>query len=272
MQPSSLDDPARFKVGSLPGGDKIPPGRRHLPCRTPSRYAKTRKQLAMLAGLRECSDDDCVKGGRTVTNSVDRRSRLRAGAQGSARLAHCEATSHLASDRSQIGGGNCRRRLGVGSRPPPARGERRSDSDRETDSVPALLRLWIQCGNQIRGAEGTRLLDTEQPLLRAQHHLNAHHRRNGVEVVVEGDAVRRPLSLTSDQLRSLPSRTLTKFIECANGRSLFAEQQDTPASGTQWRLGAVGDARWGESPWRTFSTWRVCAGRRWTCSAKGSTA
>jgi DMSO/TMAO reductase YedYZ molybdopterin-dependent catalytic subunit len=48
-----------------------------------------------------------------------------------------------------------------------------------------------------------------------------------------------------DDLRRLPSRTQTAFIECAgNGRSFYASQQGTPAAGTQWRLGAVGVARW----------------------------
>jgi DMSO/TMAO reductase YedYZ molybdopterin-dependent catalytic subunit len=48
-----------------------------------------------------------------------------------------------------------------------------------------------------------------------------------------------------DQLRRLPSREYDAFIECAgNGRSFFASQQGTAASGTQWGLGAVGVARW----------------------------
>jgi len=50
-------------------------------------------------------------------------------------------------------------------------------------------------------------------------------------------------------LHRLPSRTVTAFIECAgNGRSFFASQQGTPAAGTQWKLGAVGVARWGGVP------------------------
>lgn len=53
------------------------------------------------------------------------------------------------------------------------------------------------------------------------------------------------LELTYDQLRRLPSCTVTSAIECAgNGRSFFASQQGTPAAGTQWGLGAVGVARW----------------------------
>ena len=37
----------------------------------------------------------------------------------------------------------------------------------------------------------------------------------------------------------------TAAIECAgNGRSFFTSQQGTPATGSQWGLGAVGVARW----------------------------
>jgi DMSO/TMAO reductase YedYZ molybdopterin-dependent catalytic subunit len=54
-----------------------------------------------------------------------------------------------------------------------------------------------------------------------------------------------PLTLNYRQLRELPSVELPAFIECAgNGRSLFASQQHTPASGTQWGLGAIGVANW----------------------------
>jgi DMSO/TMAO reductase YedYZ molybdopterin-dependent catalytic subunit len=52
-------------------------------------------------------------------------------------------------------------------------------------------------------------------------------------------------SFTYEQLRKLPSRELTAFIECAgNGRSFFASQQGTPAPGSQWGLGAIGVAKW----------------------------
>lgn len=55
----------------------------------------------------------------------------------------------------------------------------------------------------------------------------------------------RPISLTYRQLRSLPSVEIPAFIECAgNGRSFFASQQNTPAAGTQWGLGAIGVASW----------------------------
>jgi DMSO/TMAO reductase YedYZ molybdopterin-dependent catalytic subunit len=55
----------------------------------------------------------------------------------------------------------------------------------------------------------------------------------------------RAISFSLDDLRALPSRTQTAFIECAgNGRSFFASQQGTPAAGSQWHLGAYGLAVW----------------------------
>jgi DMSO/TMAO reductase YedYZ molybdopterin-dependent catalytic subunit len=64
-------------------------------------------------------------------------------------------------------------------------------------------------------------------------------------LTVSGPGVRKPLSLSYRDLDRLPSRSITAAIECAgNGRSFFGTQQGTPASGTQWRLGAIGVARW----------------------------
>jgi DMSO/TMAO reductase YedYZ molybdopterin-dependent catalytic subunit len=55
----------------------------------------------------------------------------------------------------------------------------------------------------------------------------------------------RPVEFTYADLRGLPAETITAFIECAgNGRSFYAAQQDQTVSGTTWRLGAVGVARW----------------------------
>jgi DMSO/TMAO reductase YedYZ molybdopterin-dependent catalytic subunit len=52
-------------------------------------------------------------------------------------------------------------------------------------------------------------------------------------------------TFTLDDLHGLPTKELTVAIECAgNGRSYFASQQQTPAPGTQWGLGAVGVATW----------------------------
>src|SRR4051794_28535436 len=54
-----------------------------------------------------------------------------------------------------------------------------------------------------------------------------------------------PVSFSLGQLGAMPARTITAAIECAgNGRSYFGSVQGTPISGTQWKLGAIGVARW----------------------------
>ncbi|MEV7550088.1 sulfite oxidase [Amycolatopsis sp. NPDC089917] len=55
----------------------------------------------------------------------------------------------------------------------------------------------------------------------------------------------RPVEFTYHDLRRLPSETITSAIECAgNGRSYFTGQQGQTVSGTAWKLGAIGVARW----------------------------
>jgi DMSO/TMAO reductase YedYZ molybdopterin-dependent catalytic subunit len=62
---------------------------------------------------------------------------------------------------------------------------------------------------------------------------------------IEGNAVERPVELGFDDLLRLPSRSVTAFVECAgNGRGFFKEFMGKVASGTQWRLGAIGVAEW----------------------------
>jgi DMSO/TMAO reductase YedYZ molybdopterin-dependent catalytic subunit len=57
---------------------------------------------------------------------------------------------------------------------------------------------------------------------------------------VEGD-INTPLTLTLDELKKMPSATVTAVLECAgNGRAFF----DPPVAGIQWAKGAVGNARW----------------------------
>jgi DMSO/TMAO reductase YedYZ molybdopterin-dependent catalytic subunit len=54
-----------------------------------------------------------------------------------------------------------------------------------------------------------------------------------------------PVRFTYRELRALPSTTVTAFVECAgNGRSFYTTQQNQVVSGTAWKLGAVGVARW----------------------------
>ena len=64
---------------------------------------------------------------------------------------------------------------------------------------------------------------------------------------VFGSGLRRPegVAFGLRDLHALPSERRVAFIECAgNGRSFFASQQGTPATGSQWGLGAVGVAEW----------------------------
>ncbi len=64
-------------------------------------------------------------------------------------------------------------------------------------------------------------------------------------LTVEGDAVSEPLELTYGQIRSLPSRTLTSYLECAgNHRAMFGVMNGQEASGTQWMTGAVSNGEW----------------------------
>jgi DMSO/TMAO reductase YedYZ molybdopterin-dependent catalytic subunit len=59
-------------------------------------------------------------------------------------------------------------------------------------------------------------------------------------LTVDG-AVERPLTLSFDDLRRLPSRSQLTLVECAgNGRGGFSP----PADGTQWDTSAVGTAEW----------------------------
>jgi DMSO/TMAO reductase YedYZ molybdopterin-dependent catalytic subunit len=61
-----------------------------------------------------------------------------------------------------------------------------------------------------------------------------------------GDGLRHgAASFSLADLEAMPARTITAAIECAgNGRSYFGTVQNTPVSGTQWKLGAIGLARW----------------------------
>jgi DMSO/TMAO reductase YedYZ molybdopterin-dependent catalytic subunit len=61
-----------------------------------------------------------------------------------------------------------------------------------------------------------------------------------------------PVEFSYQDLLALPARTITARIECAgNGRSFFTSQQGQTVSGTPWRLGAVGVARWRGVPLAT---------------------
>jgi DMSO/TMAO reductase YedYZ molybdopterin-dependent catalytic subunit len=63
-------------------------------------------------------------------------------------------------------------------------------------------------------------------------------------------------TLSYRQLLRFPRRSIVTAVECAgNGRSFFGTQQGTPASGTQWQLGAVGVAEWTGVPLSHLLEW-----------------
>ena len=57
---------------------------------------------------------------------------------------------------------------------------------------------------------------------------------------IEGE-VEEPFELNYDELRAMPSRTITATLECAGNNRIFLEPK---AKGVQWGLGAVGNASW----------------------------
>ena len=74
---------------------------------------------------------------------------------------------------------------------------------------------------------------------------------SGWRLQVVGDAVGQPLELTYDQIRDLPVRRLTAYLECAgNHRAMFDLVNGRQATGTQWMTGAVGNGEWVGTPLR----------------------
>ena len=70
-----------------------------------------------------------------------------------------------------------------------------------------------------------------------------------LRVFGDGLSTARPesdaLSLSYRDLRALPHAVVESVHECTgNGRSFFASQQGTAATGTAWTLGAVGTVAW----------------------------
>lgn len=69
---------------------------------------------------------------------------------------------------------------------------------------------------------------------------------------LHGTGLRTPRSFDYEELTALPSVTMDVAIECAgNGRSLFGVQQGQEVSGTPWRMGGIGVARWRGVPLAT---------------------
>ena len=73
----------------------------------------------------------------------------------------------------------------------------------------------------------------------------------GWRLRIEGDGVSGPVTLSYDDIRRMPSRTVVSYLECAgNHRSMFEKLNGQQTSGTQWGLGAVGSGEWTGVPLR----------------------
>ena len=68
---------------------------------------------------------------------------------------------------------------------------------------------------------------------------------NAWRLTVEGDAVSTPIELTYADVRQLPARVLTAYLECGgNHRAMFDLVQGRASLGTQWRTGGVSNGEW----------------------------
>lgn len=78
-----------------------------------------------------------------------------------------------------------------------------------------------------------------------QHYVRSHFAAPDLDprawrLTVDGE-VERPLSLSLDELRAMPSRTVTVTMECAGNGRVFLTPK---VRGVAWELGAVGTAAW----------------------------
>ena len=70
-------------------------------------------------------------------------------------------------------------------------------------------------------------------------------------LLVEGEAIARPMGLSYQEIRGMPSRTLVSYLECAgNHRAMFNLVNGQEAQGTQWERGAIGNGEWTGVPLR----------------------
>jgi DMSO/TMAO reductase YedYZ molybdopterin-dependent catalytic subunit len=72
--------------------------------------------------------------------------------------------------------------------------------------------------------------------------------RDSYQLCIDG-AVRRPLTLSYDDLRSMRSETRVATLECAGNSRVFLVPQ---VPGAQWELGAVSNAEWTGVPLRAL--------------------
>jgi DMSO/TMAO reductase YedYZ molybdopterin-dependent catalytic subunit len=81
---------------------------------------------------------------------------------------------------------------------------------------------------------------TPNDLFYVRHHIYAANVDVNEWKLTVGGEVQNPITLTLNELKSLPKHTVTVTLECAgNGRAFLAP----PVEGIQWEKGAVGTAR-----------------------------
>ncbi|HXG08961.1 MAG TPA: sulfite oxidase [Gemmataceae bacterium] len=83
------------------------------------------------------------------------------------------------------------------------------------------------------------LTPTEQFYVRTHFEVPALEARTW-RLKVEGE-VRRPLEISYDELRRMPSRTVTALLECSGNSRVLLKP---PQVGLRWEQGAVGTAEW----------------------------
>lgn len=100
----------------------------------------------------------------------------------------------------------------------------RSIRPEDLETPVSLLNTWL----------------TPNDLFYVRHHSYAAKVDVNEWKLTVGGEVQNPITLTLDELKSMPKQTVTVTLECAgNGRAFF----DPPVAGIQWEKGAVGTAR-----------------------------
>ena len=140
-----------------------------------------------------------------------------------------------------------RRRGGRGHRGRARPGRAGRGADAATHAKPLPADIFIDHGLN----KETRLETLRGYLTPASHFFVRNHAPTPVvdlrtwRLRVEGNARRAAAGISFDELLRLPSRSVICYVECAgNGRGFFKEFMGKVASGTQWRLGAIGVAEW----------------------------
>ena len=134
-------------------------------------------------------------------------------------------------------------------------------ADAGTGVAPAPTAGWIKDPGPFIRHQGMGLetrLENLDGLVTPARHFFVRNNSSSLELdesswrlQVTGDAVPVPLELTLDQIRAMPDRRFTAYLECAgNHRAMFDLLQGRKASGTQWMTGGISNGEWIGTPLR----------------------